>query len=137
MKVPRLEDRNRRLAEAMEDSRSECQRDALSRSWVYGDSLHRTDLGVDQSQNFGFGFRLFAVSELAQDGASAPWILNRPLLDNVSNAMLSVSRSYFRVEEIYAIFCPAQTGPYRYWPTTTSAEAAETAYGNAPPPNRA
>jgi hypothetical protein len=27
--VPRLEDRNRRLAEAMEDRQSECQRDAL------------------------------------------------------------------------------------------------------------
>jgi hypothetical protein len=40
--VPRLEDRNRRLAEAMEDSRSECQRDALSRSWVYGDLSRET-----------------------------------------------------------------------------------------------
>lgn len=50
--VPHLEDHNRRLAEVMEDRRSECQRDALSRSWVYGDSLHRTDLGVDQSLAF-------------------------------------------------------------------------------------
>jgi hypothetical protein len=54
------------------------------------------------SQNFDLDLRLFAVSELIQEGANAPWILNYPLLDKVSNAMLSVSCSYFRVEEIYA-----------------------------------